>query len=144
MGRVVSIDYGLKRIGLAISDPNNRFALPWMTLKAPCSLHKTAYTLLELCHQKGPIDAFVLGWPIRMNGAKGTLCDKIESFKKILESIGKIPVYLIDERLTSRLAESLLRDSLSKKKPKEGSIDSTAASLILETFLKKEYEKGST
>ena len=108
MGRVASIDFGLKRIGLALSDKDRKIAFPVAPSKAgrkPCRNIRAALPLKE-------VDLILIGLPIEMSGKKGPMAETVEQFAKMLHDALGIPVQLIDERLSSKGADVRLREAL--------------------------------
>lgn len=130
MGRIVSIDYGLKRIGIAISDERKMIALPLKVVQGgvPSVAQALAPRLKE-------IDEIVVGLPLLMNGQKGDMALAAEKFARELEALLKIPVVLFDERLSSKQAEANLREIPLNRKERNDKIDSVAASLLLQSYL---------
>lgn len=136
MGRIVAIDYGRARIGLAMTDEKGSIALPFKTLAACKKLEKSVDALLENLKSYLPkIDKFVLGFPLLLSGKKGDMAFEVEQFKALLEKKTAIPVILWDERLTSAQADNFMKEmNLSRKKRSQQS-DSIAAIIILQNYL---------
>ena len=130
MGRIAAIDYGLKRIGLAISDDRKTMALPLASVKGGL-----ASVVAALLPRKKELEAVVIGLPILMNGQKGEMAAAVEKFAKALEASLAIPVLLFDERLSSRHAEASLREIPLNRKERSEKIDSVAAALLLQSYL---------
>ena len=128
--KIVGIDYGLKRIGLAISNENHTFALPWTTILGG---EKDLITALQ--SRKEQIQAIVIGLPLLLNGTKGEMALKVEAFGKSLQKQLSIEIFFIDERLSSKQADLALRDSHKTRKSRTLVADQTAATIILQTFL---------
>ena len=133
MGKIVAIDYGLKRIGLAISDANHRIALPWITVEGGrLELENICKILLP---RKGEIEKIIIGLPLHMSGQKSEMSQKVEVFaQKLGEKIG-LPVLLVDERLSSRHADTSLRETKVSRKKRTEILDQTAAALLLQSYL---------
>ena len=136
MGRIVAIDYGRARIGLAMTDEEKRIALPFKTIKADKTLALSAKNVLESLADYLPhIEKFVLGLPLMLSGKKGEMALEVEQFKAELEKQTKIPISLWDERLTSAQAEVSLKEmDLSRKKRAQKS-DPVAACIILQNYM---------
>ncbi|MEN9654387.1 MAG: hypothetical protein RL235_499 [Chlamydiota bacterium] len=132
MGRIVAIDFGLTRIGLAISDANKMIALPLTTLDAK---QTTVATYLQ--NRLHEIELFVIGLPLNMNGTKGDMAIKVEQFGQELERLTQKKVVFLDERLSSRHAETELRELSLGRKARSKAIDETAATLLLQTYLEQ-------
>jgi len=131
MGRVAAVDWGSKRIGLAVSDKDRRIALPVDTVaggKKALQNIKAALPLKE-------VDLILVGLPIEMSGEKGPMAKQVEEFAKMLENALNIPVQLIDERLTSKTADVKLRELNMSRKARVEKVDMVAATLLLEMYL---------
>lgn len=136
--KIVGIDFGLKRIGLAISDDNQTFALPWTTIPGG---EKDLIKTLQL--RKEQIQAIVIGLPLLLNGSKGDMALKVELFGKKLETEFGVKVFFIDERLSSKQADQALRESHKNRKSRTLVADQTAATIILQTFLDQQISNKS-
>ena len=130
MGRIAAIDYGIKRIGLAISDEKKVMGLPLTTIYG--GVKEVAHALRQ---RKQEIEAIVIGLPLLMNGSKGEMALKVEAFAKELEQELKIPVILFDERLSSQQAEASLKEISLNRKQRSERIDPLAASILLQCYL---------
>lgn len=137
MGRIIGIDYGKKRIGLAISDAFNSFALPIGRLLQEKTPEKTIEALLKLAETKGSIDLFVIGLPLMMSGQESKMSIEVRQFASLLEKISGKEVAFIDERLTSKQADTLLRGGDLSRKKRDHVVDTVAATLILQTYLER-------
>ncbi len=130
MGRVLAIDYGLKRCGIAVSDPTGTIAQPLKTLPT--------YELLDFLREYVPsngVTELVIGYPLNLDGSPTELTPIVEQLAKDLEREFGLSVHFIDERFTSRWAEKQLA-GYSPTKKKQWT-DALAAANILETFLLK-------
>jgi putative holliday junction resolvase len=136
MGRIAAIDYGRVKIGLAITDENQRVALPFKTVQAGKTLSQSATIVLEELSSFLPkIEKFILGLPLLLSGKKGEMAKEVESFEEELRKVTNIPIIFWDERLTSAQAEASLKElNLSRKKRAEKS-DPLSAMIILENYL---------
>lgn len=131
--RILGVDYGEKRIGLALSDPLGFTAQGLETL-ANQSKNQVLNGLLEICH-KNEVTEVVIGLPINMNGSVGPKAKEILDLIPELEKKLQIPIKTWDERLTSRQAGRLMiEEGLSRSKQKKQS-DRLAATLILQSYL---------
>jgi putative holliday junction resolvase len=129
--RVLAIDYGSKRIGIAISDPLCLF--PSITITIPND--KISFSkLINLIWEKN-VNKIILGYPCNDNGVIGK---EILKFKTRLENIIKIKIDLWDEHLTSKMAESRILNSVAKKSKRRNKslVDAHAAAIILEEYLR--------
>lgn len=136
MGRLVAIDYGRARIGLAMTDEQKRMALPYKTIAAGKTMALSVKNIFEALAVYLPnIEKIVLGLPLMLSGKKGEMALEVEQFKAELEKITEIPICLWDERLTSAQAEVSLKEvDLSRKKRAQKS-DPVAACIILQNYL---------
>lgn len=131
---LISIDYGQKKIGLAISTPDHKMSLP-LKLLLDNSEKKKLNQIAEIAKDKNAC-AIVLGLPLNMDGTKSEQTIIVEKFAEKLEKRTMLPIFLQDERLTSKAANNLLKSFGIKRKVRNTNDDLTAASLILETTLK--------
>lgn len=133
MGRILAIDYGKKRTGLAVTDPLQIIASPMVTVAtAELESFLIGYTLKE------SVDEFVVGYPLRMNNKPSESVKYIEPFlKKLKKLFPGIPVNVFDERFTSRIAFRAMVDGGVKKKERrdKGMVDKISASVILQSYL---------
>ncbi|HNZ50240.1 MAG TPA: Holliday junction resolvase RuvX [Bacilli bacterium] len=133
--KLLGLDLGTKTLGMAVSDPLEIIATPVGTIHF--AERDLAFALNEtekIIREKG-IQKIVLGLPKHMSGDVGTLGDYVYEFKKMLEDKLQLEVVLIDERLTSKLAnQTMLLADLSRQKRKT-KVDKIAATFILQTYL---------
>ncbi len=132
--RIISLDYGEKRIGIAISDPLKMFAIPLITIKNDSKLWEN----LKKIFSEYNFVKIILGYPIKEDGSKTRITELVEKFRIQLEKKYKIEVEYIDERYSSEIAwEHIIESTPSKKKRRNKSlIDMNAAAVILEDYLK--------
>lgn len=138
--RIVGIDYGMARLGLAISDETKLIATPMPTLEAHKKIEFTVTKLLEQLdkHQKEfgyQVEEIVVGLPLMMSGKFGMLADEVKHFVDILRTLVPFPVTTWDERLTTVQAERALRESHLSRKRRAKNVDSVAALIILQNYL---------
>ena len=133
--RVLALDPGQKRIGLAISDPFGNFAVALDTIPG-FKTENPIPKLTEICKQYDVAEV-VIGLPLHMNGDEGEGATQARELADQLKTELNITVTLLDERLTSKIAEQALREQgvQSSKKRKSGIVDQTAAMLLLQDFL---------
>ncbi|MDG1841116.1 MAG: Holliday junction resolvase RuvX [Crocinitomicaceae bacterium] len=136
MGKIISIDFGLKRSGIAISDTSKTFAFPLSTIPSVSLMEN-----LQSLFMKEEIDLIALGFPKRLNNTIFEIGENILELKKVLEK--KFPdksVVLVDERFTSKIASQVISQSgLSKKqKQKKSLVDKISATLILQSYIESE------
>ena len=129
------MDLGTKTLGLATSDRLGIIATPFKLLKYT-DINNLVLDVLKVIDEE-KIDALVLGLPKNMDNSLGYAAERSLNFKKLLEEKCNLPLYLVDERLSTVEAENMLiNNNVSRKKRKE-KIDGVSASIILDTYLKK-------
>ncbi|MBK53300.1 MAG: Holliday junction resolvase RuvX [Candidatus Marinimicrobia bacterium] len=133
MGRLLAIDYGEKRLGLAISDPNQIISKPLKTLILSDS--KYIYNELEKIISDYEIQKLIIGLPVGMNGKNTQQTRKVEAFREFLQNKIDIPIILFDERLSSVSAKKSLISQGVKTGHNKSKIDQTAAAIFLQHFL---------
>jgi putative Holliday junction resolvase len=139
MGRIIGIDYGKKRIGLAVTDPLQIFASPLDTVD-PAGFFAFIHNYLE----KEAIDAFVIGYPVQLNNKPSESVNQINPFiRKLEKTFPDKPVHLADERFTSQMALRTLIDGGVKKSDRRDKslVDKISASIILQSFLDSRANK---
>ncbi|MBO7483889.1 MAG: Holliday junction resolvase RuvX [Alphaproteobacteria bacterium] len=124
----LGIDYGTKRIGLALGNIAEKAARPFKIIHQLKELE-------DIIPAKN-VDAFVVGWPLQPDGTEGETCRQVKLFcERLIEKFG-IPVFYVDERLSSKKSEEYLRDSLFMRPDKRKDIlDAESARVILQQFL---------
>ncbi len=133
MGRVLGIDYGEKRLGLAISDETQTIA-SGLEVYERRSPERDLQHLREVVERYG-VERVVLGLPLNLDGSQGFKAREALAFKAQLESALDVPVELVDERLTTQEAERVLLEAdLSRRRRREVR-DRLAAVLILQRYL---------
>jgi len=133
MGRLLAIDHGDKRIGLAISDPNQIISKPLKTLFLS-DLNFFLKKLLEIINEY-KIEKLIIGLPLGMNGKRTEQTKKVETFKVELEKKIDIPIVMFDERLSSVSAKKSLISQGIKTGFNKSKIDQTAAAIFLQHYL---------
>tara|TARA_X000000950_G_scaffold198512_1_gene239093 strand:+ start:5224 stop:5658 length:435 start_codon:yes stop_codon:yes gene_type:complete len=135
MGRFLAIDYGSKRVGLAISDPTKKIAKAYKTITND-SLDALLYCIKNEI-KKNSVEKIILGLPIGMNGKNTSQTELVLKFNDMLKNFLSIPVVLEDERLTSLHAKKSLVFQGFKTTSNKENIDSTAAALLLQNYINK-------
>ena len=133
MSRILAIDYGMKRTGLAITDPLQIIASGLETVDTP-----NLFKYLEDLFAKETIDTVVLGEPKQLNGEASQSAPLIEAFlQKFKNKFPQITVVRIDERFTSKIAFQTMIDSGLKKKQRQNKalVDEIAATIMLQDYL---------
>ncbi len=131
--RILALDLGTRRIGLALSDELGFTAQGLETL-----IRKNKRTDLDALHRlvrERGVNLILVGLPLRMSGEAGTQADWARDFAKMLEHYTGVPVILRDERLTSREAERALRGSGVAQDDRKAAIDRLSASILLQSYL---------
>ncbi len=148
--RILAVDYGRARIGLALADSETRMAQPLSTLER-INRNEDMRRLRELARENG-VKQIVVGLPLRLDGTRGEMAEEAERFaERVRKQIG-VPVEMVDERLTSWEAERLLEEVQGRfihdeklaggRKPKKTqakmSVDAVAAAVILKEYLNRQ------
>jgi len=132
-GRVMALDVGERRIGVALSDPTRMLASPLTTIRAvPRS---TALKRILTLFRDYQVTALVVGLPLTMNGDIGPQATLVQQFVDELRPLIDIPIFFVDERLTTVAAERMMIDLKIKPEQRRARIDEVAASIILQDFL---------
>jgi putative Holliday junction resolvase len=131
MNRILGLDFGRARIGVAISDELQMLAHPLETIPAN---EEPASRVAEIVREK-QVDHVVVGIPRQMNGQIGTAATEVLEFVEKLRAILPCPVVTWDERLTTVAAHRALRDAGKKTRDTRGYVDQVAAQMILQTYL---------
>ena len=135
MGRVLGIDYGDSRIGLAMSDPLKIIASPFKTIRNEGN-EKCLQVFQSLIKEKD-VEAIIVGLPIGLKGQETVQTKKVREFANLLYAL-KLPIHLEDERLSSISAEKSMIQQNIKTGHNKGLIDQRAAAIILQQFLDKQ------
>lgn len=133
--RILAIDFGEKRIGIAVTDPLNIFAYPLITLEN----NNLFFDNLKKIIQEYNVARIIIGNPFKESGDDSRLKPIFIKFKDEIESKFLLPVELVDERYTSKIAQQrIIETVVSKKKRKDKSLlDKNAAAVLLEDYLRK-------
>jgi len=131
--RILAIDYGTKRMGLAVTDPLKIFAYPLITLPNDSKFFERLKKIINEYN----IVKIIIGNPIKESGDESTSSQSVLKFKSELENNISFPIELIDERYSSSIArERIIQSVASKKKRRDKSLlDKNAAAVILEDYL---------
>ena len=131
-GRILGLDLGDVRIGVAISDPGRRVAVPMGTVHTGAPADLKAIAKLVGDHQ---VTLVVVGHPLKMSGAPGTRAHHAEEFVAALRQVLRVPVVLQDERLSTVEADRALREAGAGGRDRRRAVDRSAAALILQSYL---------
>jgi putative Holliday junction resolvase len=136
--RVLGIDVGRRRVGLAISDPSGTLARPLATLTvstAADALERVVNEVARLSHEEDGLAAIVVGIPARLDGSPTDQTAAVAEFMEALAARVSMPVAGGDERLTSREAESRLALDEPDWRQRKKKLDAVAAAIILQDYL---------
>ncbi|NLC25385.1 MAG: Holliday junction resolvase RuvX [Fastidiosipila sp.] len=137
--RVLGIDFGLRRVGIALSDPLRIVASRHSTLVwNGKDLDALQQRIFDLCDEN-QVDTIVVGYPLRTDGDKSPITDLTVNFAEQLRSSGR-KVILVDERYTSLLAKEILQKTKKNKERDKGLVDRIAAEIILQDYLESERD----
>jgi putative Holliday junction resolvase len=131
--RILGLDYGSKRIGVAISDEMGITAHGIATITR--RNRRQVVAEIEKIVRSYQVEKIVLGYPLRFDNTEGIQCEKIKVFSRILSTAFSLPVILQDETLTTKEAEEILRVSNVRKKRRKAVLDQLAAAIILQNYL---------
>ncbi len=138
--RLLGIDYGMRRLGLALSDANQLIASALPLLQAEAKMEQTCVKLLLLVTElekqyQCVIEGIIIGMPLMMNGRKGVIADEVNAFVQQLSQKTTIKILTWDERLTTVQAERSLREGHMSRKKRSKVVDGVSAVLILQNYL---------
>jgi putative Holliday junction resolvase len=139
-GRILAIDFGSRRMGLAVSDLLGITAQGIDTLERKNK--RSDFARLERVLREYQVQEIVLGNPLRMSGEEGRQSQKVAEFAEELRKKFQLPVHLFDERLTSAEANRLLREADVSIEKRAKAVDRMAAVLILQAFLQSRASAG--
>ena len=131
--RVLGIDHGTKRIGIALSDPSGTIALPLEYVLAEPFANFLS-RLKELIREK-QVEMILVGMPRNMDGSYGPAAAKVQEFVAVLKETIAIPIKTWDERLTSAQANRFLLQADVRRKDRKEKVDKAAAAILLQSFL---------
>lgn len=131
--RILAIDYGIKRVGFAITDPLRLFAYPLITINRD----KYFWNKFEQLFKDYQIETIVLGYPLKEDGSRSSSTELVEKFKNELKKRKSIKIELVDERYSSSIAKERILESVPSKKKRRNKnlVDMNAAAVILQDYL---------
>lgn len=132
--RYLGVDYGTKRIGLALAESGGGVVSPLKMIDARGPAAENARAILKVADEYAA-DAVVIGLPLNMDGTEGPQAKLSRSLAAAIQEQSSLPVHLYDERLTSHAADRKLQDRELTRKQKKARHDSVAAQILLESFL---------
>ena len=137
MGRILAIDYGQKRVGIAVTDEFQLIANGLTTVHS-----KDIFTFLKDYVSKEKVDCFVVGEPKQMNNLPSESVKFIDPFiKQLKKTFPEIPIERVDERFTSKMASQTIIDAGLKKKDRQNKalVDTISATIILQSFMETKF-----
>lgn len=140
--RYIGLDLGTKTLGVAITDETRTLARILRVIRFSNNDYLQAREELLKILNEYKISAIALGLPKNMNNTMGFASERSLNFKKLLEEKTNIPIFLIDERLSTVEAENILISTDTSRKKRKKVVDGLSAVLILETFMAQEENKN--
>ena len=134
MSRIMAIDWGEVRVGIALSDEGRMIASPHSVLKRSHSLRKDMGKIASLI-EENDVALVVIGVPRQMDGTRGLAAERVMEVVEKLRSELTVPVDTCDERLSTAEAQKILIDGDVSRKKRKGVVDTIAAALFLQTYL---------
>ncbi len=131
--KAMGIDFGLARIGIALSDETKFLASPYITYKRKNEIEDLEF--FENLIKEKKVDEIICGLPVNMQGEEQEIAKQTRNFMSILSNRVGIEVKFVDERMSSILAEDLLKRTEKDWRKRKEKLDSVAASIILQDFL---------
>ena len=135
MGRILAIDYGLKRTGLAVTDPLRIIATGLTTIES-----RELMSYLQAYFKKEAVDLILIGWPTNWDDTPTDATPLVEKcIAKLNKSFPHLPVEKVDERFTSKMAQSAMLEMGLKKKDRQDKslVDRIAATIMLQEYLQR-------
>lgn len=134
--KVLAVDFGSRRVGLAVGDTVTRIASPLALVEASRQQEVLAEILRRVAEYG--VERIVVGYPLNMDGSKGPACAAVDRFVASLRKRVPVPVTLVDERLSSFAAEELGREIESDFRKRRKFLDSVSAQVILQNYFELE------
>jgi putative Holliday junction resolvase len=131
--RILALDHGSVRIGVALSDESKLFASPLEVI--PAQPGDPAIRRIEQLVAEKDVELIVVGMPRNMNGTYGPAAEKVRAFIQQLQPRIAVPIRTWDERLTSAQAERALIEAEVRRADRRGKVDKTAAAILLQSYL---------
>ena len=135
MSRIIGIDFGLSKVGIAISDPSGIISMPLETIR-----YKNQKELIEVIKKialEKNVKTLVIGYPMNMNFKENNMTEIIDKFKIVMEN-NNFAIHLEDERLSSQYAKKIMIQQDIKTGKNKEMVDVLSASIILQTYLDRE------
>ena len=138
MSRVMALDYGTKAIGLALSDELRITARPLTTIRRHRLSDAQMLERLAAITAEHQIGLLLIGLPLNMDGTRGLAVARVEKFVAQLQTRLEVPMRMMDERLTSREADEMLREMGANERERHAKSDEYAALILLRDFLEEQ------
>jgi putative Holliday junction resolvase len=135
MKKIIGIDFGTARIGVAISDERQFLARSLTTVATKKTLQDTATTLATELAKQPELETIVIGLPLLFSGKESPMCAQVRAFAKLLEALMPVPILFWDERLTTAQVERTLKEADMSRKKRAPLIDALSACAILQNYL---------
>lgn len=140
--RILGIDFGVKNIGVAITDANNKIASAWLTITYPKNSYLFAINKLKKEIADYNVEKIVLGYPLNINGTISNTTKEVLKFKKLLEDNLNLEVILFDERYSTYKTTEMLKEQMKLKSSQIKRIkDKLSAQYILQEYIDHEINR---
>ncbi len=140
--RILGIDFGVKNIGIAITDANNKIASAWLTITYPKNNYLFAINKLKKEIADYNVEKIVLGYPLNINGTISNTTKEVLKFKKLLEDNLNLEVILFDERYSTYKTTEMLKEQMKLKSSQIKRIkDKLSAQYILQEYIDHEINR---
>ncbi|CCO25323.1 Holliday junction resolvase RuvX [Maridesulfovibrio hydrothermalis] len=133
--KALGIDFGTKRVGLAMTDPGGILAFPFKVIQR--TTRNAMFTELLEIIEKEKVDEIIIGLPLSLDGEDTLTTRQVRNFAASMERRVDLPIHLVDERLSSVAAEEELKEAGLWDRKRKKNLDSQAAKIILETWLNR-------
>ncbi len=134
--RYLGLDLGTKTCGVSISDKSNTIATPHSTIRFVENDYESLYESLKIIIKDNNITDIIIGDPINMDGSRGYATRRSDELVKYLKNL-KINIYYVDERLTTKMAKNVFKETNKRYKKQKHLVDELSASIILAEYLNK-------
>ena len=131
--RILALDHGTKRIGVAVSDETKTIALPLEYI--PAEPFADFLERLKLLLREKEVDLILIGQPRNMDGSYGPAAQKVETFVAVLKGATTVPIKMWDERLTSTMANRVMIQANVRRNKRKENVDKMAAAILLQSYL---------
>ena len=132
-GRILGVDFGDVRTGIAICDAS-RFLASGMSVISPGGIEKTAQAIADIAAEQKVV-AIVIGLPVNMDGSEGSRAQRCRKLASLIGEVSDIPTLLFDERMTTMTAARYLNETNTRGKKRKQVIDALSAQIILQNCL---------